>query len=88
MNEVLLYVGAWASEMVPKSMHHEFDSCPGHSSRWPNLCRKGSNSLRDIAFMMMMIVQMRSQRWRVRIWEGPKHGPKRGSAEMMSRGKE
>ena len=35
----------------PESIHHGYDTSPGHWSRSPNSCRKGSNSLWEIVFI-------------------------------------
>ena len=40
------------STLIPTSIHHGYDSSPGHWSRLPNSLRKGSNSLWEIVFMM------------------------------------
>ena len=39
-------------DLIPASIHHEYDSSPGHWSRQPHFWRNGSNSLWGIVFMM------------------------------------
>jgi len=45
-------VALFEHDLIPASIHHEYDSSPGHWSRSPNSRRNGSNSLWEIVFIM------------------------------------